>query len=73
MWCMPGSKPAGGLVIPPVHAGIEPSALPAFSAPIGVKSVPNLATCSAVISARANGAAIIVIIVAAIMLGFLNI
>ena len=29
--------------MPPSHAGIEPSALPAFTAPSGVNSVPNLA------------------------------
>jgi hypothetical protein len=32
--------------MPPVQAGIEPSALPAFSAPIGVRVVPSLAASS---------------------------
>ncbi|MNP52203.1 hypothetical protein D3C76_1465790 [compost metagenome] len=32
---------------PPVQAGMVPSALPAFSAPMGVREVPSLATWSA--------------------------
>ena len=37
----PGLNPAGGVVRPPVHAGIVPSLLAAFSAPIGVRVVPG--------------------------------
>src|SRR5262245_48855746 len=31
--------------MPPVQAGIVPAALPAFSAPIGVRSAPSFAAC----------------------------
>src|SRR5262245_6332998 len=45
-WCWPGrkfAKPAcAAEVMPPSQAGIEPSALPAFSAPRGVSSAPSL-------------------------------
>ncbi|MNL61197.1 hypothetical protein D3C87_1850880 [compost metagenome] len=34
------------MVSPPVHAGMEPSALPAFSAPIGVNVVLSFAASS---------------------------
>ncbi|MNY56133.1 hypothetical protein D3C86_1921790 [compost metagenome] len=42
------------MVSPPVHAGILPSALPAFSAPNGVNFVPSCAACSAVTAANAD-------------------
>ena len=45
---------AGGFVIPPVHSGIEPSALAALTAPIGVNSLPNFAACSGVMLAVAT-------------------
>ncbi|MNQ35632.1 hypothetical protein D3C85_491230 [compost metagenome] len=38
---------------PPFHAGMLPSALPAFSAPTGVSVVPNLAASSGDTAARA--------------------
>jgi hypothetical protein len=40
---IPGSQPGGGSVTPPVHSGIVPSALPARSAPTGVRSCPKRA------------------------------
>jgi hypothetical protein len=40
-------SPAGGFVSPPTHAGMDPSLLPAFSAPNGVNVLPSLATSSA--------------------------
>lgn len=48
---MPTVYPAGAAVMPPFQAGIEPSALAAFSAPSGVKSLPSRAACSDVILA----------------------
>ena len=45
---MPGFQPGGGFVTPPVHGGIVPSALPAGSAPTGVRSVPSRAASSGV-------------------------
>ena len=33
--------------MPPSHAGMDPSALPAFSAPSGVSSAPSLAASAA--------------------------
>src|SRR5579859_6239175 len=42
--------------MPPVHAGIVPAALPAFSAPSGVSVVPSLARSEAESSAAAGSA-----------------
>src|ERR1700681_1064262 len=41
-------------VMPPSHAGMVPAALPAFSAPIGVRVVPSLARSLAESSAAAG-------------------
>ena len=57
-WCWPGrkfAKPAcDAEVMPPSHAGIEPSALPAFSAPSGVSSAPSFAASEADAAAAAG-------------------
>ena len=53
-YCPPTLKPATGLVMPPSHAGMVPAALPAFSAPTGVRVVPSLAMSAADISAAAG-------------------
>src|SRR5690349_12056186 len=45
------SKPAGGVVRPPVYSGIVPSLLPALSAPTRVRVVPSLLASSAVTAA----------------------
>src|SRR5579885_2670743 len=39
---------------PPVHGGMVPSLLPAFSAPIGVSTVPSLAASSALTLAHSG-------------------
>src|SRR5262245_8394098 len=43
--------------MPPVHSGIEPSALPAFSAPIGVRSAPSRAASFSPTADQADDAA----------------
>src|SRR5215831_10003275 len=57
-WCSPGlkfGKPAcAAEVIPPVQAGIDPSALAAFSPPSGVSSLPSLAASAAETAAVAG-------------------
>ncbi|MNV89593.1 hypothetical protein D3C71_1839020 [compost metagenome] len=47
-------NPAGAVFRPPSKAGIEPSALPACSAPTAVRLVPSLAASSADTAARAE-------------------
>ena len=47
----------GAAHMPPVQAGIVPSLLPAFSAPIGVRSAPRRATSASVSLANAGAAA----------------
>src|ERR1700756_4404745 len=48
-----GDQPAGAFISPPLQAGMLPSLLPAFSAPIGVRSWPRRAICASVAAARA--------------------
>src|SRR6478736_7731815 len=55
---LPGLNSAGGVVRPPVHAGIVPSLLPACSAPTGVSVVPRALASSAVMAAFAPAAAV---------------
>jgi hypothetical protein len=50
------SKLGGGVVRPPVYAGMVPSLLPAFSAPNGVSSAPSFLASSAVTAACAGAA-----------------
>jgi hypothetical protein len=72
----PGTKFGGGVVKPPVYGGIVPSALPAFSAPKGVRVVPNLAASSLVTVPNANPeyiSAIIKAITAILIFFFLHI
>jgi hypothetical protein len=45
---LPATYPAGASFRPPVYSGIEPSPLPAFSAPTAVKVVPSCFASSAV-------------------------
>ena len=45
---------AGGVVSPPVYAGMVPSLLAAFSAPIGVSVVPSCLASSADTAASAG-------------------
>ncbi|MNP28787.1 hypothetical protein D3C76_1217790 [compost metagenome] len=49
----PNFAPATSLVNPPVQAGMEPSALPAFSAPMGVNVVLSFAASSGLTAANA--------------------
>ena len=51
------SSPGGTPMILPLHAGIDPSALPATSAPVGVSCVPSLAASSSLTLAETSGAA----------------
>jgi hypothetical protein len=53
----PAFQPAGGVVIPPVHSGIVPSLLAAFSAPTGVSSLPSFAASCSLTAAYALAAA----------------
>ncbi len=49
-----GPAPCAAAVMPPVQAGMLPSALPARSAPIGVRVVPSLAASSGATAACAG-------------------
>src|SRR3990167_3324681 len=50
----PGLYPAGAVFLPPSKDGMEPSGLPACSAPTAVRLVPSLAAASADTAARAE-------------------
>jgi hypothetical protein len=60
-WCWPerkfGKPACAAEVRPPSHAGMEPSAFAAFSAPSGVSSLPSLAASVAETAARTGAPA----------------
>ena len=66
------SVPRMALVIPPVHAGIVPSALPAVTAPTGVNSLPNLSASASLTFANVDAENAIATEMAATLYALLN-